>query len=105
MDSGFLYEKEHTKNVQIHLGLAKDIGNNMGKVSIITPAYNASQFIAMTIESVQKQSHQDWEMIIADDISTDDTAQIVKNLSEKDPRIQFHQLPQKGPGCSPKLCS
>jgi teichuronic acid biosynthesis glycosyltransferase TuaG len=56
-------------------------------VSVITPAYKAARFIGETIASVQAQSFQDWEMIIADDFSPDDTCAIVAALAEKDPRI------------------
>ncbi len=60
----------------------------MAKVSIVTPAYNASEFIEETIKSVQAQTFNDWEMIIVDDCSQDNTLQIALDLSEKDPRIK-----------------
>ncbi|WP_282607896.1 glycosyltransferase family 2 protein [Pelagibius sp. Alg239-R121] len=59
----------------------------MPLVSVITPAYNAARFIGETIASVQAQSLQDWEMIIADDCSQDDTCEIVSRFASKDPRI------------------
>lgn len=62
-------------------------------VSIITPTYHAADFIAQTILSVQNQTYQNWEMIIVDDGSTDETVQIIKNFIENDARIQLHQLP------------
>ena len=46
-------------------------------VSIITPSYNTNKFIGKTIESVQAQTYQNWEMIIVDDCSTDDTDSVV----------------------------
>lgn len=59
-------------------------------VSIITPAYNAEKYIAETIQSVLGQTYENWEMLIADDGSTDTTAEIVKSF--RDPRIRyFHQ--------------
>lgn len=61
-------------------------------VSIITPTYNCGSFISETIESAQKQTYQNWEMIIADDCSTDDTEEIVRRLAEKDARIKYHKL-------------
>lgn len=63
-------------------------------VSIITPCYNSAQFIAETIQSVQNQTHENWEMIIVDDGSTDETENIVMSFLEKDNRIQFHKLTQ-----------
>lgn len=59
----------------------------MSKVTVITPAYNAEKYIAETIESVQKQTFSDWEMIIVDDCSTDNTVNIAKSYAENDPRI------------------
>lgn len=57
-------------------------------VSIITPSYNTAKFIGETIESVQAQTYQNWEMIIVDDCSSDNTDEVVaKYLSDK--RIQF----------------
>lgn len=58
-------------------------------VSIITPAYNSEKFIAETIISVQNQTYQDWEMIIVDDCSADNTAEIIHSFQEKDSRIIY----------------
>ncbi|AWH73720.1 glycosyl transferase [Dokdonia sp. Dokd-P16] len=61
-------------------------------VSIITPLYNAARFIAQTIASVQAQTYQNWEQIIVDDCSTDDSVQIVKALAALDDRIKLITL-------------
>lgn len=58
-------------------------------VSIITPMYNAEKFIAKTIESVQAQTYQNWEMLIVDDVSTDQSAQIVQRYATEDSRIRY----------------
>lgn len=56
-------------------------------VSIITPNFNCSRFITQTIESVLAQTYTNWEMIIVDDCSTDDSYQIALEYAEKDSRI------------------
>jgi len=61
-------------------------------VSIITASYNAEKYIAETIASVQAQTHQDWEMLITDDASTDNTCQIIESISQKDSRIKLYRL-------------
>ena len=63
-----------------------------GLVSVITPTYNCGKFISETIESVRAQSYTDWEMIIVDDCSTDNTADIVSKYIEEDSRIKYHCL-------------
>lgn len=65
-----------------------------GLVSIITPTYNSAKYIAETIQSVQNQTYQNWEWIIIDDGSSDDTEIVVNSLKEKDKRIQFFKLEQ-----------
>lgn len=72
-----------------------------GKVSIIMPAYNCQKFIRKAVESVQKQSYTDWELLIVDDCSTDDTVEIIKAMMEKDNRIKlFHNPKQSGAAAS-----
>lgn len=61
-------------------------------VSIITPTYNCARFIAETIECVLAQTYQNWEMLIVDDCSTDNTAQVVRQYN--DLRIKYHCLKQ-----------
>lgn len=61
-------------------------------VSIVTPTYNCGRFISQTIESVINQSYINWEMLIVDDCSTDDTEKIVTKYSQKDSRIKYHCL-------------
>ena len=64
--------------------------NNL--VSIVTPTFNSAKYIAETIQSVQKQTHQNWELIIVDDCSSDNTVDLIKDFIAKDNRIQLHQL-------------
>lgn len=59
------------------------------KVSVITPTYNSEKYIVETIRSVQGQTYSDWEMIIVDDCSTDQTCFLVEEMAEKDTRIRL----------------
>ena len=63
-------------------------------VSIITPAYNAAEYIAETIESVLVQTYPKWEMLIVNDCSKDNTVEIVQSYAAKDNRIKLINLKQ-----------
>ncbi|PXY44939.1 glycosyltransferase family 2 protein [Flavobacterium hydrophilum] len=63
-------------------------------VSIITPTYNAEKYIRETLQSVVNQSYQNWEMILADDASTDNTVAIIEKFAQKDSRIKLFKLPE-----------
>lgn len=63
-------------------------------VSVIIPSYNSEKFISETLLSVQNQSFTQWEIILVDDCSTDNTLEIVAEFSKKDPRIKWFRLPQ-----------
>lgn len=63
-----------------------------GLVSVITPTYNCANFIGETIESVQEQTYHQWEMIIVDDCSTDNTKEIVEKYIKEDNRIKYFCL-------------
>lgn len=68
-------------------------------VSIITPAFNSGKYIREAIESVIAQSYSNWEMIVVDDCSKDDTCEIVERLTKIDARIRLvHQIGHMGPG-------
>ncbi|HFJ9488404.1 glycosyltransferase family 2 protein [Bacillus cereus] len=61
-------------------------------ISIVTPSYNASSFIKETIQSVQSQTYTNWEMIIIDDVSKDNTCELIKEEIKKDNRIRLIEL-------------
>lgn len=65
-------------------------------VSIIMPAYNASAYIAEAIQSVLNQTWTNWELIIVDDGSTDDTLQIAQQFAVQDNRIQVYYQSNQG---------
>lgn len=62
------------------------------KVTVVTPTWNSAKYIRETIESVQAQTYQNWEMIIVDDCSTDNTVEIVKHIAAQDSRIKMYCL-------------
>lgn len=72
----------------MRLAMDKDL------VSIITPAHNAARFVGDTIASVLAQTYAEWEMLIVDDCSTDDTVAVVRRLIGCEPRIRLTALTQ-----------
>ncbi|KRR24985.1 glycosyl transferase [Bradyrhizobium lablabi] len=68
----------------------------MPLVSIITPSWNVAALIGETIASVQAQTMTDWELLIADDCSTDQTAAVVESHAASDPRIRLIRQPRNG---------
>lgn len=63
--------------------------NNLPLISIITPCYNAAQYIEETIMSICQQTVSDWELIIIDDASHDTSVEIIKKIIAKDKRIKL----------------
>lgn len=68
------------------------MNNKRELVSIITPTYNSEKFIAETIESVLAQTYSNWELLITDDFSEDNTKSIVEKYVLKDSRIKLQSL-------------
>lgn len=66
----------------------------MPLISIVTPSFNSNKFLSATINSILVQSFTDWELIVVDDCSTDDTVQLVQQFVEQDNRIKLIQLPE-----------
>jgi glycosyltransferase involved in cell wall biosynthesis len=76
--------------------------DNTPVVSIIIPNFNKATFIAESIRSVLEQDFEDWEAIIVDDGSTDNSVEIINNLVSNDPRLKLFQrnrLPKGGSTC------
>lgn len=61
-------------------------------ISVIMPTYNCGKFIKESIESVQNQTYCNWELIIVDDCSTDDTKVIVQSYIKSDKRIKYYRF-------------
>lgn len=72
-------------------------------VSIIIPVYNRADLIGETLDSIIAQTYQNWECIVVDDGSTDNTKEVISTYCEKDLRIQLydrpHSMPKSGNSC------
>lgn len=64
--------------------------------SVIIPVYNKGQHVARAVQSVLNQTHKDWELILVDDASTDDSLNVIKGF--KDDRITIIERETPGPG-------
>lgn len=72
-------------------------------ISIILPAYNAESCIQSTIQSVLNQTYTDWELIVIDDGSTDNTVAICQQIQASDKRINIFSKPNGGPSSARNL--
>ena len=68
------------------------MNNKTPLVSVIMATRNRASMLAQAIESIGKQTLTDWQLIITDDASHDETPAILRAYSQKDPRIQYHRL-------------
>jgi len=66
-------------------------------ISVIIPAYNCQVFIVLTVRSLQAQTFKDWECVIIDDGSKDETLSVIRGLAAEDPRIRVATQPNAGP--------
>lgn len=65
-------------------------------VSIITPYYNSADFITATLDSILAQTYTNWELIVIDDKSTDNTTQIVEQFAQKHSNVKLIKLEKNG---------
>ncbi|HLA81679.1 MAG TPA: glycosyltransferase, partial [Thermoleophilia bacterium] len=63
-------------------------------VSVVTPVYNHGRYIGQSIQSLLAQTYTNWEMVVVDDGSTDNTAEVVQSFS--DPRITYMYQENRG---------
>lgn len=71
--------------------LPKNMETKMALVSIIMPCHNGARYLNESVSSVLSQTYTDWELLIIDDNSTDDSVSIIKEFCLKDSRIKFFQ--------------
>jgi glycosyltransferase involved in cell wall biosynthesis len=72
-------------------------------VTVITPAYNVAQYVGETVASVLQQSFRDFEYLVADDGSQDDTIQVVMDHACNDDRVRVLQAEHRGPSSARNL--
>jgi len=60
-------------------------------ISIVLPVYNGARFLRESIDSVLNQTYTNWELLILDDCSTDETPSIAQEYAEKDSRIFYYR--------------
>lgn len=77
----------------------KQFNKNQPLISILMPVYNAGDFLVEAIESIRKQTLKDWEFIVIDDGSTDESDEILKKYAKKDSRIRIFRF-KKNKGLS-----
>lgn len=85
-------EKSSRESFQARNRRLKKLPKSSKKVSIVMPCFNEERFLKEAIESVRAQTHTNWELIIVDDCSIDDSTRIAAEASSKDERIQVIRL-------------
>jgi glycosyltransferase involved in cell wall biosynthesis len=99
------YKVVYTPTTEIEYFGEREIGNisekydlniEMPKVAVIMPAYNSSQFIGKSIDSILAQSYRNFKLFIMDDYSTDNTKDVLKKYKEKDVRLFLILLDSNG---------
>lgn len=63
-------------------------------VTIIIPTFNRQDYIVQTLQSILQQTYKDWECLVVDDGSSDNTAQAVEEFIKIDPRFSFYKRPE-----------
>ncbi|MEW5694050.1 MAG: glycosyltransferase family 2 protein [Candidatus Hydrogenedentota bacterium] len=71
--------------------------NEEVKISVVVPTYNYAKFLPQCIQSVINQTFKDWELIIVDDGSTDNTEEIVKKIIKKNKKYRIYYYKINGP--------
>lgn len=69
--------------------------NKNSKISIIIPSYNGASTIVQTLDSVASQTYKNWEIILVDDGSTDNTAEVVKKYLKENPTLPIQYLKEE----------
>jgi len=76
------------------------MGSDAPVISVVIPVYNGVRYLAEAVESILGQSYQNFELILADDGSTDESAALIQAFAARDPRIRPLFLPHAGEGAT-----
>lgn len=83
--------------------MADTVGIDKHLVTVVIPCFNQALFLTDCINSIRGQSHQNWEAIIVDDGSLDDTSNVAQQLVAADSRVRFVQQSNAGPSAARNL--
>lgn len=72
--------------------------NSNETVLVVIPCYNGEQYLSETLDSIKAQSHHDWVVVLADNASTDSSAEIFSRYQKQDPRFNYVRLPENTGG-------
>lgn len=75
-----------------------DYLKNKYKVSIVMPVHNSAMYLRHTLDNILSQSLQDWELIVVENGSTDNSVDILKEYANKEPRISYFSIGKSNPG-------
>ncbi len=73
----------------------------MKKISVIVPVYNSEAYIARTVEALEKQTHENLEIVLVDDGSRDNSPAICKELAQQHENITYYRSPEGAPNGGP----
>ena len=83
-----------TESAPSTLGLPVNQNMRRDTVSIVTPTFNCAPLLRRAIDSVLQQTHQDWELLVVDNHSTDGTEELVRGY--RDTRIRYFKIQNNG---------
>lgn len=78
--------------------MSYDIRGERMKISVIVPVYNSEKYVGRCVDSIIAQTYQNWELILVDDGSTDNSLSILQEYENHDSRIKVIHQNNEGPG-------
>jgi glycosyltransferase involved in cell wall biosynthesis len=75
--------------------MSRDLTPARPLVSVVVPTYNYGRFIGETLDSLRAQTYEEWECVVVDDGSTDDTEQVVARSAAADARVRYLRQPNQ----------